>query len=519
MNDSHTFNGGEGRGPATLALGATSGERQASGRDRHAWHRTSGPVPVRSARPPVPVAVYRLCDTLAPLVALLTALVLTNLGEMTTTGVENFLAVRVSMKNLMLVAGLLVFWRVSCNAWGLYDWAQIRTARAEVLRVAGACLMVAPFTFTMPLSSVSGAFDYFTLGAFWVVTLAGTLGPRSLFHLIAMARRRPVRTVLIAGSGPRAVEVERRLLADPAVAYHVAGFVDSPTATFPSELGKRLLAPLDEVEQILLHRPIDEVIIALPLKSQYAAVERVVRSCETLGVQVTLPADPFQGSRSSFRPSDSESLFAVTLSDAPEGVRLMVKRWIDLVGAGFALLLSAPLMLGVAVAIKLTSSGPVLFRQERYGYHRRRFPMYKFRTMVMDAESLQPALEHLNEAQGPLFKIREDPRLTPIGAFLRRTSIDELPQLFNVLRGDMSLVGPRPMAVRDVLRFTETALARRFSVRPGVTGLWQVEGRSNLPYESWAALDLRYAEQWSLGLDFSILLRTLPAVLRGTGAE
>jgi lipopolysaccharide/colanic/teichoic acid biosynthesis glycosyltransferase len=144
--------------------------------------------------------------------------------------------------------------------------------------------------------------------------------------------------------------------------------------------------------------------------------------------------------------------------------------------------------------------------------------MYKLRTMVAGAESLQPGLESLNEAMGPVFKIKHDPRITPVGGVLRRTSIDELPQLVNVLRGEMSLVGPRPLPLRDVHGFTETVLVRRFSVRPGITGLWQVNGRSELSFERWAELDLRYVDEWSLALDFQILLRTLPAVVKGTGA-
>jgi lipopolysaccharide/colanic/teichoic acid biosynthesis glycosyltransferase len=144
--------------------------------------------------------------------------------------------------------------------------------------------------------------------------------------------------------------------------------------------------------------------------------------------------------------------------------------------------------------------------------------MYKFRTMVDGADQLQATLEGANEAEGPVFKIRKDPRITPVGTWLRRTSLDELPQLVNVLRGDMSLVGPRPMATRDVGRFAESWLMRRFSVPPGITGLWQISGRSNLSFDDWIALDLQYIDGWSLGLDFRILARTIPVVLKGTGA-
>jgi lipopolysaccharide/colanic/teichoic acid biosynthesis glycosyltransferase len=167
----------------------------------------------------------------------------------------------------------------------------------------------------------------------------------------------------------------------------------------------------------------------------------------------------------------------------------------------------------------MTSEGPVLFAQERYGLNRRRFRMWKFRTMVADADRLQEQLEARNEAEGPVFKIARDPRVTRLGHFLRRTSIDELPQLFNVLTGEMSLVGPRPLPLRDVSRFTRMSDIRRFSVRPGLTCLWQVSGRSRLGFDEWMRLDLHYIDHWSLALDFVILARTIPAVIRGTGAS
>jgi lipopolysaccharide/colanic/teichoic acid biosynthesis glycosyltransferase len=184
----------------------------------------------------------------------------------------------------------------------------------------------------------------------------------------------------------------------------------------------------------------------------------------------------------------------------------------------FGLIVFAPLLLVVAVLIKCTSEGPVLFTQERYGLNKRIFRIFKFRTMIVNAEAAQAALEHMNEGTGPTFKIRRDPRITKIGAILRRTSIDELPQLINILRGDMSFVGPRPMNKRDVGLFSEAWLMRRFSVKPGLTGLWQVSGRSDVSFDRWIALDLNYIDNWSLLLDLRILAMTVPAVLKGTGA-
>jgi exopolysaccharide biosynthesis polyprenyl glycosylphosphotransferase len=198
---------------------------------------------------------------------------------------------------------------------------------------------------------------------------------------------------------------------------------------------------------------------------------------------------------------------------------VLVKRAIDLAGATVGLAVLMPLMLLAAAAIKLSSRGPVIYAQERCGINKRRFKMYKFRTMVVDADKLQASLEASNEAQGPVFKIKNDPRLTRIGRLLRKTSIDELPQLVNVIRGEMSLVGPRPLPLRDVHHFTRPSDMRRFSVRPGLTCLWQVSGRSNLGFNEWVKLDLAYIDAWSLALDFRILIRTIPAVLYGTGAS
>jgi len=177
-----------------------------------------------------------------------------------------------------------------------------------------------------------------------------------------------------------------------------------------------------------------------------------------------------------------------------------------------------PLFVLTAVLIRLTSRGPAVFVQKRLGLNKRHFGIYKFRTMVVDAEKRMKEIEHLNEVTGPVFKIKNDPRITPLGRFLRKTSIDELPQLFNVLKGDMSLVGPRPLPIRDYEGFNEDWQRRRFSVRPGITCLWQIGGRSSISFEKWMELDLQYIDKWSLKLDMEILVKTIPAVLRGSGA-
>jgi exopolysaccharide biosynthesis polyprenyl glycosylphosphotransferase len=298
----------------------------------------------------------------------------------------------------------------------------------------------------------------------------------------------------------------------------VVGFVDADDHRPAAESHAGLLGPLEQVESILMHRAVDEVLIALPIKSHYAEIQAVLESCERVGVPARYLADLFEPIKG--RAMDDGGRPSLLMRPrSPEGWRLLAKRTIDVVGSSLVLLIASPVLLIAAVAIKLTSPGPVLFAQERYGHSRRRFRMYKLRTMVAEAEQLQVALESLNEASGPVFKIREDPRITPVGRLLRRTSIDELPQLMNVVLGNMSLVGPRPLPLRDVHRFEEPALMRRFSVRPGVTCLWQIGGRSTIGFDDWVRLDLEYIDTWSLRLDLLILLRTIPAVIRGTGAS
>jgi exopolysaccharide biosynthesis polyprenyl glycosylphosphotransferase len=210
--------------------------------------------------------------------------------------------------------------------------------------------------------------------------------------------------------------------------------------------------------------------------------------------------------------------YVATYAEDRDWWPLVVKRILDTTFSVILLILFAPLFAVVALLIKFSSDGPVLFRQERMGVNKRRFMIVKFRTMVPNAEKMMAELEGQNEVSGPVFKIKKDPRITPIGKILRRTSVDELPQLFNVLKGDMSLVGPRPLPVRDYEGFSADWQRRRFSVRPGITCLWQVSGRSSIPFEQWMKLDLQYLDEWSLWLDVKILAQTVSAVLRGSGA-
>jgi exopolysaccharide biosynthesis polyprenyl glycosylphosphotransferase len=259
--------------------------------------------------------------------------------------------------------------------------------------------------------------------------------------------------------------------------------------------------------------------MALPVRSLHEEGSRIAALCEEQGINLRLLTNIFNLKTTLSAAEDVHSYPLIThYMSSIEGWPVFLKRFFDIMISSLVILLLCPVLLVVAILIKLTSPGPVLFVQKRLGLNKRRFDVYKFRTMVVDAEARLPDLEHLNEVSGPVFKIKNDPRITRIGRFLRKTSIDELPQLFNVLRGEMSLVGPRPLPVRDYEGFNEDRQRRRFSAKPGITCLWQIRGRSSIPFEQWMELDLQYIDKWSLWLDLEILMRTIPAVLKGSGA-
>ena len=276
---------------------------------------------------------------------------------------------------------------------------------------------------------------------------------------------------------------------------------------------------VSELESIIARQPIDEVLVALPANKYGSLVETIVRRCEEEGIIVRVRTEMFDLHVARTYVDELEGVPVLTIRSGPQDDwQLVAKRLFDIVASAALLLVLAPLFAVLVWLIRMDSPGPVFFRQERIGFNKRRFRLIKFRTMVDGADGQQATLEHLNEADGPVFKIKSDPRITRVGRYLRRFSIDELPQLLNVLKGDMSLVGPRPLPVRDVERIDVNSHKRRFSIKPGITCLWQVNGRSNIGFDDWVRLDLEYIDKWSLALDVMILLKTIPAVLKGPGA-
>ena len=327
------------------------------------------------------------------------------------------------------------------------------------------------------------------------------------------------RNVIILGSGRRASMAWREIRIHYAGELNLLGFVDDRGVEhMPPDIAKRHLCGTNRLSNYILHNSVQQLIVATPLRSQYDMTQRAISIAESAGLRVFCMSDSFtlmhgrsMAARTSFfaemLPMDDQR----RLADA-------CKRVFDIIISICAMIAFSPLFIVLAILVKTTSRGPVFFTQERYGYHRRRFRIWKFRSMVVNAPQLMQQLESHNEADGPIFKIKNDPRITPVGKYLRKLSLDELPQLWNVLVGDMSLVGPRPMSVRDVSLFSDAQLMRRFTVKPGITGLWQVSGRSSLSFEKWMMLDFRYIDEWSFGLDLRILARTVPVVLKRTGA-
>jgi exopolysaccharide biosynthesis polyprenyl glycosylphosphotransferase len=464
----------------------------------------------------------RSADVAVALLVVGAAFLLVNATEMP-RGLNDFLLLRLSVGNLFKLTAFAFLWQNIFLLFGLYDSAEARSLRSEIPSVIAACTLGAIVTVAFALEDRKGAFSASVGLIAWPLTIGMTLAVRAGLRKVAeraeRAPRRLAKRVLIVGSGPLAHKLYRALGDDAASAAGLIGFVDTnPDVPF-AEIRARMLGDLDDLERILMHTVVDEVLIALPLKSQYEEVQRVIADCERAGVQSRYSIDIFAASVARARIDPVEQGLGVAMKVAVDDYRLAVKRALDILGAVTGMVALAPLLLLIAAGVKLTSPGPVLFAQDRFGWRKRRFKMLKFRTMVANAEALQTSLETRNEAVGPVFKIKDDPRITPIGRFLRKTSLDELPQLWNVFRGDMSLVGPRPLPVRDVNRFSDAWLMRRFSVVPGITGLWQVSGRSDLTFDQWVRLDLQYIDGWSLNLDLSILLRTVPAVLKGRGAS
>jgi exopolysaccharide biosynthesis polyprenyl glycosylphosphotransferase len=435
-----------------------------------------------------------------------------------------FLSMRTKVSNVLICVLTLLICELVFSMCGLYVSRRLSSKIAELgdvfraVTLLVACFIVVGWLFSIQMITLS------FLGVFWIVCLAIVFGFRLILRAALASLRaqgRNLRHMLILGTNPRAVDFARKITSDKERGYHLLGFVDDEWKGLPEfrQTDFRLVSNCAGLQEFLRWNVVDEVTCFLPFGSYYSHCQDVAHICREHGILMRFNSNVF-GMKSLPRRTEEfdGDHFVATVTRAGEGWPAAVKRTIDVSVSAALLIPLSPVLFAAAVAIKLTSPGPVFFLQERIGINKRRFKIYKFRTMIPNAEKLMASLESRNEVSGPVFKIKNDPRITPIGKLLRHSSIDELPQLINVLRGDMSLVGPRPLPVRDYEGFNEDWQRRRFSVKPGITCLWQVSGRSGISFDQWMLLDLQYMDEWSLWLDVKILAKTLPAVLRGIGA-
>lgn len=410
----------------------------------------------------------------------------------------------------------LAYFAVCCIYNNIYYLPNIKTQLAEsaVLLVID-CVAIFICQYFIMASNFHYIFYlyYCATGLFLIISLR--IISNYLIKFYIKSHKKYI-NMLILGSNQRACDFYYFINENKLLGYNVIGFMDDENYggnDIP------IIARLREFDQVLRENDIDRGIVFLPIRSYYDQIISIIDRARNQGIALQFMADIFESRDGYVSPAIMGNFFGILYDALPlDDWRLTVKRAFDIVFALTLLLACLPLMLVVALCIKLRDGGPILFSQVRVGYRKHQFNMYKFRSMVVGAEKLQSSLESQNEMSGPVFKIKKDPRITGIGRIIRKYNIDELPQLINVLLGDMSIVGPRPMAVRDYSGFSEDWLRRRFSVRPGLTCYWQCQkNRNDVSFEEWMRLDMEYIDNWNLIEDLKICLRTVFIVLSGSG--
>jgi exopolysaccharide biosynthesis polyprenyl glycosylphosphotransferase len=418
-----------------------------------------------------------------------------------------------------LLAASILVWQVASRFARLYDRYRTKGILDEIVRLVRSfvllALLMAAGQFVLKQHEVSRLF----FGLFYAIAFALLTANRVVVRLSARAARRRgynTRAFAVVGSGPMTEGILKAIATHREWGYTFAGYVLEEGAEPP--VGGKVLGRIPELGRVLERNVVDEVVLAVP-RERLDVIEQAVEICEEQGVVVRVLLDFFPTRISKMEVEELDGIPVLSLTPGPsEMAPLVGKRVFDVVVSALVLVLLLPLWLVIALAIKLDSPGPVLYRQRRMGQNGRRFWLYKFRSMVHGAHRQLPSLRARNEMDGPVFKMRHDPRVTRVGRWLRKTSLDEIPQFWNVLRGEMSVVGPRPPLPHEVREY-ERWHRRRLSVRPGITCTWQVSGRNEVDFERWMELDLHYIDNWSLWHDLKIVLQTIPAVILGRGAR
>lgn len=429
------------------------------------------------------------------------------------------------LRDIILFVFNLYIWHTVFEHHGLYLSRRLSTLNREILDIIKATTL-GSVAITIVFAVISKVVvDLQFVALLWItstlITLLSRVAMRSILGQLRCFGRNK-RKILIVGTNEQAIEFSQKIRYCLELGYDLIGFVDNPSNTHNSTAqSNQIVSSIEKLPDFLCRTQVDEVAIFYPMRSHYDEIHEVISICEQHGIMIRMRTNMFELNlgKSFVDQIVGEPLITIYTGNMNNrGWKIIIKHAFDFYVSLTMLILLSPLLLLVTLLIKLDSKGPVFFTQERIGRNKARFRMYKFRTMSADAEQRIQDVEHMNEVDGPVFKIKNDPRITRLGKWLRKTSIDELPQLINVLKGDMSLVGPRPLPERDYNYFKTHWHRRRFSVRPGITCLWQISGRSNISFERWMEMDMEYIDNWSLTMDIKILLGTIRTVITGYGA-
>ena len=423
--------------------------------------------------------------------------------------------------NLLIFFSAILFWLVFLSFFGVYKNFRTNGFRTILLGVlqssVAATLAIGSVIFLSKMTLTSRLF----VGLFsFVSAISLLMEKRVILSFLDVIRKRGYNSVnmLIVGTGKRAQKFIEQVNKQRNWGLNIVGLIDDEPGRVGSEImNTEVLGRLSDIPELLHTYVVDRVVFVVP-RSWLAKIEEAILVCENEGVGTYLSVDLYDTKISNVKQTHFGGIPLLEFETfSADEWQLFVKRAMDIAGALLGIILTLPLLLIIPIGIKLSSKGAIFFRQERSGLNGRRFILYKFRTMIVGAEMRKRELERENEMKGPVFKMKQDPRVYPLGRLLRKTSLDELPQLINVLKGDMSIVGPRPPLPVEVEMY-EIWQRRRLSLKPGITCIWQVSGRNMVDFDRWMEMDLEYIDNWSLWLDFKISLKTVLVVLFGYGA-
>jgi exopolysaccharide biosynthesis polyprenyl glycosylphosphotransferase len=412
-------------------------------------------------------------------------------------------------------------WCVSLYWNGIYRNLRTRRLFEVVLVISKSALFAlvgfGTLIFLLKMESISRLFIVIFIGLSFLFIMIEKI---MIVLIMRYLRRkgRDVHRILMVGKGKRAIHMIRKIKDHPEWGLQILGAIDDEPGKGPTRFaGVPFMGYLNDLEMILKNEAIDEVMFILP-RSRLNFIEKAVQVCETVGIKATVAMDLFDLKLAKCRNRELGGVPFVSFeTTVANEAQLLFKRIMDILISGVGIVVGLPIFIIIGVLIKVSSRGPVLFKQTRAGLNGREFVLFKFRTMYEGADLERADMAKLNEMEGPVFKIKRDPRINGVGRVLRKFSLDELPQLFNVIAGHMSLIGPRAMATYEVEKIKPWQ-RRRLSMRPGLTGLWQISGRSTVDFDRWMELDLQYLDNWSIGLDIKILIKTIPVVFFGIGA-